>query len=98
MNIKNLRVLVTGAAGFIGSAVCKRLLYEGLEVVGIDNINNYYFSNFFDSTKNELDTIEEDIYIAYIYDEETYEYTGEYSLQIPINKYKLSLEIDKIAI
>ena len=45
MNIKNSRVLVTGAAGFIGSAVCKRLLYEGSEVVGIDNINNYYDNN-----------------------------------------------------
>ncbi|MFZ4403302.1 MAG: GDP-mannose 4,6-dehydratase [Pseudobdellovibrionaceae bacterium] len=36
------KVLVTGAAGFIASQVCEKLLQEGLEVVGIDNINDYY--------------------------------------------------------
>ena len=35
-------VLVTGAAGFIGSAVAERLLKEGLPVVGLDNLNDYY--------------------------------------------------------
>lgn len=37
-----MRVLVTGAAGFIGSHVAKRLLARGDEVVGVDNVNNYY--------------------------------------------------------
>ncbi|MFI3285991.1 MAG: NAD-dependent epimerase [Rikenellaceae bacterium] len=37
-----MKVLVTGAAGFIGSFVCKRLLERGDEVVGVDNINDYY--------------------------------------------------------
>ena len=35
-------ILVTGAAGFIGAAVCKRLLVDGESVIGIDNINDYY--------------------------------------------------------
>ncbi len=35
-------VLVTGAAGFIGAAACKRLLAEGHRVYGIDNLNDYY--------------------------------------------------------
>jgi UDP-glucuronate 4-epimerase len=35
-------VLVTGAAGFIGSAVCQRLLDEGQSVLGLDNLNSYY--------------------------------------------------------
>ena len=35
-------VLVTGAAGFIGAAVCERLLGRGERVVGIDNLNCYY--------------------------------------------------------
>ncbi len=37
-----MKILVTGAAGFIGSAVAERLASRGDEVVGIDNINDYY--------------------------------------------------------
>ena len=37
-----MKVLVTGSAGFIGAALCVRLLERGDEVVGIDNINDYY--------------------------------------------------------
>lgn len=36
------KVLVTGAAGFIASKVCEFLLQDGIEVVGIDNLNDYY--------------------------------------------------------
>jgi len=35
-------ILVTGAAGFIGFHLSKRLLEEGHRVIGIDNLNNYY--------------------------------------------------------
>jgi UDP-glucuronate 4-epimerase len=35
-------ILVTGAAGFIGSAVAERLLARGTPVVGLDNLNDYY--------------------------------------------------------
>ena len=37
-----MKVLVTGAAGFIGFHVCRYLLERGDEVVGIDNLNDYY--------------------------------------------------------
>jgi UDP-glucuronate 4-epimerase len=37
-----MKVLVTGAAGFIGSALSLRLIERGDEVVGIDNHNDYY--------------------------------------------------------
>ena len=36
------KYLVTGAAGFIGSYVCQRLLERGDQVVGLDNLNDYY--------------------------------------------------------
>ena len=44
------RVLVTGAAGFIGSSLCERLIAEGHTVVGIDN--------FFRGSRSHLSTIE----------------------------------------
>src|SRR5882672_11569327 len=37
-----LPILVTGAAGFIGFHVARRLLEDGRDVVGIDNLNPYY--------------------------------------------------------
>src|SRR5262245_19577569 len=35
-------ILVTGAAGFIGFHVARRLLADGRSVVGLDNLNSYY--------------------------------------------------------
>jgi len=37
-----MKVLVTGTAGFIGAAVAERLLERGDDVLGIDNLNDYY--------------------------------------------------------
>jgi UDP-glucuronate 4-epimerase len=37
-----MKILVTGAAGFIGFHTCMQLLGRGDEVVGIDNLNDYY--------------------------------------------------------
>ncbi|MFT3717888.1 NAD-dependent epimerase [Pseudorhodoferax sp.] len=37
-----MKILVTGAAGFIGMGVARKLLARGDEVVGLDNLNDYY--------------------------------------------------------
>ena len=37
-----MKILVTGAAGFIGAALAQRLVERGDEVVGLDNLNGYY--------------------------------------------------------
>ncbi|WP_305046609.1 NAD-dependent epimerase [Geoalkalibacter sp.] len=42
MSAPSEKILVTGAAGFIGYHLCERLLGEGYEVVGLDNLNDYY--------------------------------------------------------
>lgn len=39
------KYLVTGVAGFIGSSLAKKLLEQGCQVIGIDNINDYYDIN-----------------------------------------------------
>jgi len=49
-----VKVLVTGTAGFIGSTLAKRLLARGDEVVGIDNLNDYYDVNLKQSRLNQL--------------------------------------------
>lgn len=49
-----MKILVTGAAGFIGFYVSKILLSKGHNVIGIDNINNYYDPNLKFSRLNEL--------------------------------------------
>jgi UDP-glucuronate 4-epimerase len=47
-------VLVTGAAGFIGFHVAKRLLEEGHSVVGLDNLNAYYDPGLKDARRATL--------------------------------------------
>ena len=37
-----MSILVTGSAGFIGSALCLKLIERGNEIIGIDNHNSYY--------------------------------------------------------
>ena len=49
-----MKILVTGTAGFIGYHLAKKLLQRGDEVVGLDNINDYYDVNLKYARLNEL--------------------------------------------
>lgn len=49
-----MKILVTGAAGFIGFHVTKKLLERGDEVVGLDNLNNYYDVKLKDARLRQL--------------------------------------------
>ncbi len=40
--LRHVKILITGAAGFVGSAVCRKLARVGFSVTGIDNLNSYY--------------------------------------------------------
>lgn len=45
MKMDSKKILVTGAGGFIGYHLSERLLEEGYEVIGVDNLNEYYDVN-----------------------------------------------------
>lgn len=49
-----MKILVTGSAGFIGFNLTKALLERDDEVIGIDNINDYYDVNLKYARLNEL--------------------------------------------
>jgi len=50
-----MKILVTGTAGFIGYHLAKKLLERGDEVVGLDNINDYYDVNLKHARLAELE-------------------------------------------
>ena len=51
---KDKKILVTGAAGFIGFHLVNRLCKAGYNVIGVDNINNYYDITLKEDRLNEL--------------------------------------------
>ena len=57
-------ILITGAAGFIGAALSKKLLLKRYNVIGLDNINDYYDVNLKKDRINELRKIGDPIEIA----------------------------------
>ena len=51
------KILVTGAAGFIGAALVKALLSLDLKVIGIDNINDYYSTSLKRARLEEIEKV-----------------------------------------
>ncbi|MFV0562378.1 GDP-mannose 4,6-dehydratase, partial [Malaciobacter mytili] len=68
-----MKILITGTAGFIGSHLAIKLLERGDEVVGLDNINDYYDVNLKYARLNEIGIKKEEI---------------DYNKQIISSKYK----------
>lgn len=56
-----MKILVTGAAGFIGSAVCESFLEKKYTVVGLDNINDYYDPELKYARLQRLGTAKKDV-------------------------------------
>ena len=54
--VRDKPILVTGAAGFIGYHVSKRLLNDGYEVVGVDSVNSYYDPRLKRARLDQLET------------------------------------------
>ncbi len=65
IDLKGKTILVTGAAGFIGSNLCKRLLaeFEDAHVIGIDNMNDYYDVNIKKERLNALNNFDKFTFI-----------------------------------
>ena len=51
------KILLTGAAGFIGSHFAKKMLQEGFSVVGVDKFSNYYSSEYKEARLKSLELI-----------------------------------------
>tara|TARA_Y100001978_G_C23680175_1_gene428581 strand:- start:93 stop:1130 length:1038 start_codon:yes stop_codon:yes gene_type:complete len=68
MSSKKRTILITGIAGFIGSALAKKFLLHTEKIIGIDNLNDYYDLNL---KKNRLKDIENNspFYSNYIFQE-----------------------------
>ena len=62
-----MTILITGAAGFIGFHITKRLLIEGFEVVGVDNLSPYYDLRLKKARLNELENLSEKKHVKFFF-------------------------------
>ena len=50
-----MTILITGTAGFIGFSLFQKLLEKGKNIIGIDNLNNYYDTDLKEARKELLE-------------------------------------------
>ena len=81
-----MSVLVTGSAGFIGFHFCKKLIQEGIDVIGIDNFNSYYEKSLKYDRNNEIIRFSNHFSSNYYLEKTSLE--DQESLENIFNKYK----------
>ena len=55
-----MKILLTGCAGFIGAKVAEMLLKDGVSVIGVDNLNDYYDPELKNFRLKQLESLKED--------------------------------------
>ncbi len=73
LNDSERPIFVTGAAGFIGAALCMKLLENGENVIGFDNLNNYYDVNLKKNRLKNIFEFEKKISNKWLFHEESLE-------------------------
>jgi len=88
-------ILVTGSAGFIGFAVSKKLLTLGYEVIGYDNLNNYYDVKLKKSRVKELKKLSKNLKVKFFFFKK--DLNDKRSLNKIFKKYKINKVINLAA-
>ena len=85
-----MKILITGAAGFIGFHMSLRLLKEGIPVIGLDNLNDYYDVNLKYSRLAELEKVSKKLGIEFNL------YKGDLTDQFLVKKIFINNKIQKV--
>jgi UDP-glucuronate 4-epimerase len=101
-----MKAIVTGVAGFIGSNLAQELLRNGVEVIGLDNMNDYYSKDLKrlrlrDLTENPsfqfqeinlIDRVEVDQLIQVTQPEYIYHLAAQAGVRLPVDSYERYVE------
>lgn len=97
LDITRKKALVTGAAGFIGSHLCDRLLVEGHTVVGIDNLSSGRSENLpddFDLRKLDIRDPEVQRVVAEVRPDYVYHLAAQISVSVSAREPQLDADVN----